>query len=371
MYLWITKISLSGYNVFMVSEILKVMVPGVLTFLIGIGITPFVASFLYKHRLWKRKSRSTETTSAPEDEINPAFKEIHNESEELNTPRIGGIIIWGSVLLTIVVFWIVSRFVPLPESEIFDFISRGQTWLPLFTLIIGSLLGLADDLLQIFGKGKFFAEGIDRKVRIFAVTLIALFGSWWFFTKLGVTEISIPFSNMPVDLGWAFVPFFILVMLGTFSSSVIDGIDGLAGGVMMFIYAGFAVVAYANGLYDIAALCSAIAGGLLAFLWFNIPPARFYMGDTGMLGLTITLAVISFLTDAVLLLPIIALPLVATSLSSFIQIISKRLFNKKVFRVAPLHHHFECMGWSRERITMRYWIITGVCVVLGVIIALL
>jgi phospho-N-acetylmuramoyl-pentapeptide-transferase len=355
----------------MFSEMLKVIIPGFLTFLIGIGLTPFVASFLYKHKLWKRSSRAIETTEKPEDEINPAFKEIHNEQAELNTPRVGGVLIWGSVLLTIFVFWIVSRFMPLPEREIFDFISRGQTWLPLFTLIVGSLLGLADDLFQILGKGKVFLEGIDRKVRIFAVSLIGLIGAWWFFAKLGITAISVPFTSGSLELGWIFVPFFIIVVLATFSSSVIDGIDGLAGGVMMIIYSAFAMIAFSKGLYDIAAFCSAISGGLLAFLWFNIPPARFYMGDTGMLGLTITLAIVSFLTDSVLLLPIVAFPLVVTSLSSFIQIISKRVFKKKVFKIAPLHHHFEALGWSRERITMRYWVITGVFAMLGVIISLL
>lgn len=355
----------------MFSDILKVIVPGFLTFLIGIGLTPFVASFLYKHKLWKRRSRAIETSSEAKDEINPLFKELHNEEDELRTPRIGGVIVWSSVLLTILIFWVVSRFLSLPEREVFDFLSRGQTWLPIFTLVVGSLLGLADDLLQIFGRGKFFAEGLDRKVRIFAVTIIALVGAWWFFVKLGIDTVAIPFTHISLPLGWLFVPFFILVVLGTFSSSVIDGIDGLAGGVMAIIYTAFAVIAYASGLHDIAALCSAIAGGTLAFLWFNIPPARFYMGDTGMLGLTITLAIVSFLTDSVLLLPVIALPLVATSLSSFIQIISKRYFGKKVFHVAPLHHHFEVLGWTRERITMRYWIITGVCAMLGVIIALL
>jgi phospho-N-acetylmuramoyl-pentapeptide-transferase len=355
----------------MFSELLKVIIPGFLTFLIGMGLTPFVASFLYKHKMWKRSSRSIDSSNQPEDEINPDFKAIHNEADELNTPRIGGVLIWGSVLLTIFVFWIVSRFMPLPEREIFDFISRGQTWLPLFTLVVGSLLGLADDLLQILGKGKLFLEGLDRKVRIFAVSLVGLVGAWWFFSKLGITAISIPFSSGTIELGWLFVPFFIIVVLATFSSSVIDGIDGLAGGVMMIIYSAFALIAFSKGLHDIAALCSAISGGLLAFLWFNIPPARFYMGDTGMLGLTITLAIISFLTDSVLILPIIAFPLVLTSLSSVIQITSKRLFNKKVFKVAPLHHHFEAIGWSRERITMRYWVLTGVFAMLGVIIALL
>jgi len=173
-------------------------------------------------------------------------------------------------------------------------------------------------------------------------------------------------------MGWMFVPFFVVVVLGTFSSGVIDGIDGLSGGVLAIIYSAFAMIAYFTGLYDIAALCGVIAGGTLAFLWFNIPPARFYMGETGMLGLTITLAIVAFLTDSVLLLPVIAFPLVATSLSSAIQLVSKKFFGgKKVFKIAPLHHHFEALGWSREKITMRYWVLTVFCAFVGLMIAFL
>ena len=160
-------------------------------------------------------------------------------------------------------------------------------------------------------------------------------------------------------------------MLAVFSTSIIDGMDGLSGGVLSIIFTAYAVIAFVNNQIDIAALCAVIAGGTLAFLWFNIPPARFYMGETGMLALTVTLSVIAFLTDSVIVLPIIAFPLVLTSLSVIIQIISYRYFNKKrVFRVAPLHHHFEAIGWSREKVVMRYWIISLVFAIIGVIVAL-
>jgi phospho-N-acetylmuramoyl-pentapeptide-transferase len=160
-------------------------------------------------------------------------------------------------------------------------------------------------------------------------------------------------------------------MLSVFSTSVIDGMDGLAGGVMGIIFTAFAVIAFVHNQIDISALCAVIAGGILAFLWFNIPPARFYMGETGILGLTVTLSVISFLTNSSLLLPIIAFPLVATSLSVIIQIFTYKHFNKKrFFKVAPLHHHFEAIGWSREKVVMRYWIISVVFAIIGVIVAL-
>ena len=161
-------------------------------------------------------------------------------------------------------------------------------------------------------------------------------------------------------------------MLAVFSTSVIDGMDGLSGGVMATIFTAYAVIAYANNQVDISALCGVVAGGILAFLWFNIPPARFYMGETGMLGLTVTLSVIAFLTNSVLVLPIIAIPLVATSFSVILQMSTYKYFNKRrVFKVAPLHHHFEAIGWSREKIVMRYWIISVVFAISGVIIALI
>jgi phospho-N-acetylmuramoyl-pentapeptide-transferase len=160
-------------------------------------------------------------------------------------------------------------------------------------------------------------------------------------------------------------------MLAVFSTSVVDGIDGLSGGILASIFTAYSIIGFVHHQIDIAALCAAIAGGILAFLWFNIPPARFYMGETGMLGLTVVLSVIAFMTNSVLLLPIIAFPLVLTSLSNIIQMISYRFFNKKrVFKVAPLHHHFEAIGWSKEKVVMRYWIIAIISVIIGTILVL-
>jgi phospho-N-acetylmuramoyl-pentapeptide-transferase len=210
-----------------------------------------------------------------------------------------------------------------------------------------------------------------RKIKIFCVLLIGLLIGFWFYNKLDISFIYVPFWGT-LELGILFIPVFITVMLAVFSTSVIDGMDGLAGGIMTIIFTAYSIIAFANNQIDISALCAVIAGGTLAFLWFNVPPARFYMGETGILGLTITLSVIAFLTDSVLILPIIAAPLVATSASVIIQQNSYKYFNKhRVFRVAPLHHHFEALGWSREKIVMRYWIIGIVCAISGVILALI
>lgn len=347
-------------------SIIKVIFPTALSFLVGMAITPFLTHYFYKYKLWKAISRKENP-----DAMSPAFLKIHDDKGELHTPRVGGTIVWLSVLITALLIYCISKVMPNEVTTKLDFISRSQTWLPLLGLIAGALVGLVEDFFEIFAYKK-FVQGLSSKYLIIVVLVIGFFCGWWFFTKLGIESIAIPFSALRLELGYAFVPFFMLVMLGTFSSRVIDGIDGLAGGVMATVFTAFSVIAFTQNQIDLAAFCGVIAGSLLVFLWFNIPPARFYFGETGMLALTVTLAIVAFLTDSVLLLPIIGFPLVATSLSSFIQITSKKIFGPvkgKVFRVAPLHHHFEAMGWSREKITMRYWIVSVVCAIIGILIS--
>jgi phospho-N-acetylmuramoyl-pentapeptide-transferase len=242
---------------------------------------------------------------------------------------------------------------------------------PLAAFFFAAFVGLVEDLLHISGHGALARDSlVYRKVKIVLVTLIALIIGMWFYFKIDFNAIHLPFGGS-WELGIWFIPFFIVIMLATFSTSVIDGIDGLAGGVMAIIFAAFSLIAYTNGQVDISALSGAIAGAILAFLWFNVPPARFYMGETGMLALTVVLAVLAFLTDTVLLLPIIALPLAATTASDIIQIISYRFFNKRrVFKIAPLHNHFLAIGWSREKVVMRYWIVSVIFAITGVILAM-
>jgi phospho-N-acetylmuramoyl-pentapeptide-transferase len=347
----------------MTIDIIKVIVPSVITFFLGILITPFFTNIFYKYKMWKKSSRSESGTT--ED-----FQKVHDTKSEVSTPRVGGIIIWVSVLLTIGLIYLLSLIFPTELTQKLNFLSRNQTLIPVATLILASLIGLVDDLLQIFGKGTYSKDDIIyRKIKIIAVTLIGFAISLWFYYKIDVSYIHLPFLG-DWNIGLWFIPAFIIVTLAVFSSGVIDGIDGLSGGVMTTIFTAYSIIAFANNQIDISALCAVIAGGTLAFLWFNIPPARFYMGETGILGLTVTLAVIAFLTNSVMLLPIIALPLVITSASVIIQMISRKYFGKKVFRVAPIHHHFEAIGWSKEKVVMRYWIVSVIFAITGVIIAL-
>lgn len=350
----------------MILSVIKVFFPAAFAFFLGILLTPFLTKYFYKYKMWKKSSRSS-----AELEMGEEFKKVHNEIGELSTPRVGGIIIWLTVLITTVIFAVLPYIFPGVLTEKMAFFSRNQTLLPLFTLLTGSLLGLVDDVLQIMGKGAYAKDNIVyRKVKIITLSIIGFGVGWWFFYKLGMDSIHIPFGG-DVYLGLFFIPLFIIVMLAVFSGSVIDGIDGLSGGVLGSIFLALTTIAFFNNQIDLAAFCAVVTGGILAFLWFNIPPARFYMGETGMLGLTVTVATVAFLTDSVLLLPIIAFPLVITSLSVIIQIISYKYFGKKrVFKVAPLHHHFEAIGWSKYRVTMRYWILGVVFAIIGMLLSL-
>jgi phospho-N-acetylmuramoyl-pentapeptide-transferase len=347
-------------------DVIKIIFPTVLSFFIGILITPFFTKYFYQYKMWKKSPRTESGDITSEH-----FNQIHNTESETSTPRIGGVIIWVSVLLTVCAIYFLYMLVPSEVTEKLNFFSRGQTLVPLGAFFFAAFIGLVEDFFHISGKGALAKDSIYfRKVKIILVSLIGLVISLWFYYKIDFSSIAIPFADR-LELGIFFIPFFIIVMLATFSTSVIDGLDGLAGGVLAVIFAAFALIAFLNNQIDISALCGAITGGILAFLWFNVPPARFYMGETGMLALTVVLAVVAFLTDSVLLLPIIAFPLVVSSASSSIQMASYRFFNKRrVFRVAPLHHHFQALGWPREKVVMRYWIVSVISAIAGVIIYL-
>lgn len=350
----------------MILDLAKVFIPTIAAFFVGIAITPILTHYLYKHKLWKKKPRNEGLGGGK----TPIFNKLHKD-KEVGTPRMGGVVIWVSTLIIVFIAWFLSVVLPTNITAEFNFLSREQTWLPVFTLIVASLLGLIDDILQIQGRGGYVAGGLSLKTRICVVLLLGAIGGWWFFVKLGIDSIHIPFVG-ELAIGLFFVPVFMITALALFSGGVIDGIDGLSGGVMAIIFYAYAVIAFFQNQIDLAVFCAVVTGAILAFLWFNVPPARFYMSETGILGLTITLAVVAFLTKTVVLLPIIAFPLFVASGSVIIQQLSKKYRGgKKVFLVAPIHHHFEALGWSSCKVTMRFWIISVVFSTIGVIVALI
>ncbi len=343
----------------------KILLPATISFIVGIVLTPIATHYFYKYKMWRKVSRVSNVAVGK-------FGEINDGVAETSTPRTGGMIIWISVIITIFLLGVIDFLFNNSLTNKLYFISRSQTVLPLFTLILASLVGLWDDFLQIFGTGKWTSDPILlRYIKVGIILLLGLVIALWFYFKLGIAEIYIPWLGF-VHLGLLFIPFFILIMFGVWSTSVIDGLDGLAGGVLAPIFGSYTLIALFGNQINIAAFCAVITGGILAFLWFNIPPARFYMGETGMIGLTVTLAVIAFLTDTVLLLPIIAFPLFITAVSDIIQMASRRFRNgKKVFLFAPLHHHFEALGWPKYKVTMRYWIVGVITSMMGVILSII
>ncbi len=350
------------------SSLIKIFIPATAAFIIGILLAPLLTHYLYKFRVWKKVRGKTALDGSHAVE----FEKLRTDTET-STPRMGGILIWMSVIFVTVGTWALAQFIPSPLTEKLDFLSRSQTWIPLFTLIAGASMGFVNDLLDIQPSGE---RGVRLRTRLLFVTLVSLFIGWWFYAKLGVTAIGIP-ADGTLELGVFIILLFILITLGLYAGGVIDGIDGLAGGVFSSAFMAYAGIAYFQGQYDIAAFSATVTGAILAFLWFNIPPARFWMTETGTMGLTMTLAVIAFMTDTlgngygIAALPIIAFPLVITVVSNIIQIASKKLRGKKVFLIAPLHHHFEAIGWPAYKVTMRYWILSIICAVIGMTIALL
>ena len=353
-------------------DIIKILLPITLTFFIGILITPTITDFLYKHKMWKKKAGKI-TTDGLHATI---FNELHKD-KEVGTPRMGGIVIWLSVLISLGLFLVLSRILPETIFEKLDFLSRNQTWIPVATLLIGAFVGLIDDWMEIKGSRDQKAGGLSFKKRLAVVGLIGIAVSAWFYLKLDIASISIPFGG-ELYLGILIIPLFTILMMVIYSGGVIDGLDGLAGGVFAIMFSAYGIIAFSLGQINLAAFCAAVVGATLAFLWFNIPPARFYMSETGSMALTITLTVVAFMTDSIVggigiaVLPIIALPLIISIASSVLQLTSKRLRNgKKIFLVAPLHHHFEAIGWPAYKVTMRYWIFTLMTAFIGIMLILI
>lgn len=337
-----------------------------LTLIVGSGFLSFgIAMFfaeplinlLYEYKLGKNiRKIATDGNEAA------LYHTLHCKKE--GTPTMGGILIWGSVLITVGISRLLSYFGLFEHS----LLSRKETYLAIFTLAAVAVLGLVDDWFNIKGLGK--GKGLNVKPKFLWLTLFALLGAWWFHIKLGYDEIHVPGVG-DFFLGWLYIPVFLFIITGSANAvNLTDGLDGLAGGLTIIAFGAYSGLAYAHGLLILSAFCAVVAGASLAFLWFNIPPARFYMGDTGALALGATLGVIAMLTDTVLILPFIAAIFVIETLSVLIQITSKKLFKKKIFHIAPLHHHFEHMGWPEFQVVMRFWIVGALFATLGLILGL-
>lgn len=328
--------------------LMRTFILSVVAFILAMALTPVYTFIAYKYKFWKRQR--TESTTGEALEI---FTKLHANKFKRNIPTMAGTVF---VLAIVVVTFFFN-------------LDRRETYIPLAALAGGAVVGLIDDIINIRGLGKGVA-GLRSQLKFLMITAIGLFLGWYFFSKLGVSTVHVPFVG-PWNLGWLIVPLFAFVVVATGNAvNISDGLDGLAGGLAAISFGSFGVIALMQGNPLMAGFCFTVVGALLSYLWFNIYPARFFMGDVGSFALGTALGVVAMLTDSLFILPIIGLVFVIEAGSSLIQIFSKKVFKKKVFISAPIHHHLEASGWPETKVTMRFWVIAAVCSFVGVMIAL-
>ena len=319
------------------------------SFLLAMFLTPIYTNFAYKHKLWKRQ-KTVDVTGKQLTVMN----KLHKDKIKRHFPTMAGVI----MLVTVPVVLIAT-----------NSLDRGQTWLPIAAFVGGGLIGFIDDVLNLFGKNA--VAGLRAPVKFAMIAGLGVFLGWFFAVKLGWTAVMIPFVG-PMEIGViGMILLFAFAVVATGNAvNISDGLDGLAGGLSMLAYGAFGVIALLQEQWHLAGFCFIVLGALLSYIWFNVYPARFMMGDTGSFALGAGLGVVAMMTNSFLLLPVIGALFVIEAGSSLIQIISKKVFHRKLFISAPLHHHLQAKGWEESKITMRFWVIGGVLAMIGVFLAM-
>lgn len=332
------------------SALIRIFLLGFMGFLVSMIITPLYTGAAYKYEWWKKARTDSWGGGAAK-----VYQKLHAEKHKRHIPTMAGIIFVVTIALVTLLFNL----------------DRGQTWLPLAAMIGAGAVGLLDDIMNVRSNGKGIA-GMQATLKFALYSIVALVGGWWFFDKLDVTTLYLPGLG-DVFVGWLIIPIFWFVVVATANSvNITDGLDGLAGGLLSSSFLAYAVIAAIQGKYALAAFCVTVVGALLSYTWFNIHPARFFMGDVGAFALGTALGVIAMQTDTIYVLPIIGAVYIMETGSVIINRFSKKLrHGKKVFLSSPIHHHFEALGWPETKVTMRFWIIGQVAAVLGLIVFLL
>lgn len=329
-------------------ELTRTFLLSVGAFLLAMFLTPIYTFAAYKYRFWKKQR--TESTTGEQLAV---FTKLHANKFKRNIPTMAGIVF---VLAISVITFAFN-------------LDRAETWLPLAALIGGAMVGLLDDIINVRGAGKGVA-GLRSSLKFMMIIGIGAILGYWFYANLGIDSVQVPFVG-ELALGWLIVPLFAFAVVATGNAvNISDGLDGLAGGLAAIAFGGFGIIALLQGNPMIAGFCFTVVGALLSYLWFNIYPARFFMGDVGSFALGTSLGVVAMLTDTLLLLPVIGILFVVEAGSSLIQIVSKRFFKRKVFISAPIHHHLEAQGWPETKVTMRFWVIAAVASFIGVMLAI-
>jgi phospho-N-acetylmuramoyl-pentapeptide-transferase len=271
------------------------------------------------------------------------------------TPTMGGLIFLIPLVIVIAIFMDILRFKSL--------------LLPLGIVISCGTLGAVDDLLSIVGRNRGGMTARFKMAWLLAIGTIAAAILYFF---LGYNSIYVPFVPQPIFIGWLYIPIAIFLIVGMANAvNLTDGLDSLAGGTTAIAFVSYGIIAYLQKQEPVVYLSFAIVGALLAFLWFNAHPAMVIMGDAGALTLGALLAVCALMTGQWLLLPLIGVVFVAVTISVILQVLYFKLTGgKRLFRMAPIQHHFEIIGWSETQITMRFWMVGIVAGMLGVALAL-
>jgi phospho-N-acetylmuramoyl-pentapeptide-transferase len=332
-----------------VNTVLRILLLGCMGFLLSMLLTTVYANAAYRWQWWKKPRENAVT-----GEKATLFNKLHAGKHRRHIPTMAGLVFVLSAAIITILFNL----------------ERTETWLPLAAFVGAALVGFIDDLINIRGTGKGVA-GLPSKLKMLLTSSVALVGGIFFFTKLEVDSIHIPALG-ELTIGWLIIPLFVIVVVATANAvNISDGLDGLAGGLCASAFGAYTIIAFIEQRYGVAGFCMTILGTLLSYTWFNIYPARFFMGDIGSFSLGTALGVVAMLTDTVVLLPVIGLVFVAEAGSSMMQILSKKLRGgKKIFKIAPIHHHFEASGWPETKVTMRFWVIGQVSAVVGLILYL-
>ena len=329
-------------------DLTDVFILSVIAFIVAMLLTPLYTYLAYRYKFWK-KQRMTSTTG----ENLEVFTKLHADKFKRNIPTMAGVI--GIIAIAIITF-------------AFN-LDRAETYLPLAALIGGGLVGLLDDIINLRGKGTGVA-GLRSELKFTMISVLAVVLGLWFFKNIGVDAVHLPFLG-DWTLGWLIVPLFAFAVVATSNAvNISDGLDGLAGGLLTISFGTFGIIALLQGQVVLAGFCFTVVGALLSYLWFNIYPARFFMGDVGSFAFGTRLGVVAIMTNTLFLLPIIGIIFVIEAGSSLIQIVSKKFFHRKVFLSAPIHHHLEAQGWPETKVTMRFWVIACIAGFLGVLLAL-
>lgn len=353
--------------------------------LLSFLLAPYFIRILQRFRITRRT------------EFDSSLGIVHRQSKA-GTPIMGGLLV--VLVIAIITF-------------LLNWVQR-LTYVPIGVLLISAFLGGADDLLNIFGKKRrvrsmrqtirliavhrnwwmrawhavilpwtafkrFFyvlgsepGRGIQPHEKIIFQFLAGAVTAWWIFFKLGPEwrSIWVPF-NGEVNLGIWIIPLIIFIVMFTANAvNVADGLDGLSGGTLISAFSALLLLSWIQGIREFAFLNATVIGALLAYTFFNIRPAKFQMGDVGSLGLGALLAVMVIAQDRILILPLLGFIFFIELLSVIVQAFSRRLFGRRLWKMSPIHHHFEILGWSEEKIVMRFWLINMIAVFVGLWVAM-